>query len=325
MGLRIIKPGIADSIQDLGRYGYQQLGIPPGGVMDRIATVVANTLLGNKINEPVLEMHFPAAIILFETSMMIAITGADFGAEINGKEVLINQPILVPAKSELRFTKHKKGARVYLSVEEGFQTNRWLGSNSTAALVNKGGIEGRNLLKNDFIAFNNPEDLEIDSLTHLPWRASMAEFYYDHQIAFMAGAEYPLLEKISQTSMVSNQYSVSIKSNRMGYRLNGQALLLSHKIECLSSAVSFGTIQLLPNAQMIVLMADHQTTGGYPRIGHVASSSLPTLAQTAAGDLIQFELITRDEAENRYLQQQQNLQQLQNACNFRLQEYFKNE
>lgn len=325
MGLRIIKPGIADSIQDMGRYGYQQLGIPPGGVMDRIAATVANTLLGNKIDEPVLEMHFPAATILFQTSMMIALTGADFGAEINGNEVLINQPILVPARSELRFTKHKKGSRVYLSVEEGFQTSKWLGSNSTSILLHKGGQEGRNLIKNDLLEFNNREDLEIDTLTHLPWRASMAEFYADNLIAFMPGAEYPLLEKISQSGMVTNKFKVSTQSNRMGYRLEGQALLLSNKIECLSSAVSFGTIQLLPNAQMIVLMADHQTTGGYPRIGHVASSSLPTLAQVSVGESIQFELISFDEAETIFLQQQQNLQQLQNACNFRLQEYFRNE
>jgi antagonist of KipI len=325
MGLRIIKPGIADSIQDMGRYGFQQLGIPPGGVMDRIAATVANTLLGNKTDEPVLEMHFPAATILFETSMMIALTGADFGAEINGKEVLINQAILVPAKSELRFNKHKKGSKVYLSVEEGFLTSEWLGSNSTSVLLHKGGQEGRNLIKNDLLEFNNREDLEIDTLTHLPWRASMAEFYTDNLIAFMPGAEYHLLEKISQSGMVTNQFKISTHSNRMGYRLDGQALLLGNKKECLSSAVSFGTIQLLPNAQMIVLMADHQTTGGYPRIGHVASSSLPTLSQVSAGETIQFELITRDEAEVIYLQQQQNLQQLQNACNFRLQEYFKNE
>jgi antagonist of KipI len=181
------------------------------------------------------------------------------------------------------------------------------------------------LLKNDTLQFNNREDLEIDTLTHLPWRASMAEFYTDNQIDFMVGAEYALLEKISQTSMVTNQFKVSNQSNRMGYRLEGQALLLSSKKECLSSAVSFGTIQLLPNAQMIVLMADHQTTGGYPRIGHVASSSLPTLAQVSAGESISFELVTQDEAEAIFLQQQQNLQQLQNACNFRLQEYFKNE
>ena len=111
----------------------------------------------------------------------------------------------------------------------------------------------------------------------------------------------------------------------MGYRLEGQALLLSNKIECVSSAVSFGTIQLLPNAQMIVLMADHQTTGGYPKIGQVTTSSLPTLAQVSAGENISFELVTQEEAETIFLQQQQNLQQLQNACNFRLQEYFKNE
>jgi antagonist of KipI len=325
MGIRIIKSGIADSIQDMGRYGYQQLGIPPGGVMDQIAATVANTLIGNHITEPVLEMHFPAATILFEFSMMIALTGADFGAEINGKEVLINQPILVPSNSELRFTKNKKGSKVYLSVEEGFETNKWLGSSSTNFQIQKGGLEGRFLLKNDIIHFKNKEDLEIDTLTHLPWRASMAEFYTDNLIAFMVGPEYPLLEKISQTSMVTNEFKISNQSNRMGYRLEGQALLLSNKKECLSSAVSFGAIQLLPNAQMIVLMADHQTTGGYPRIGHVASSALPTLAQVSIGESIRFELISHEEAETIFLQQQQNLQQLQNACNFRLQEYFKNE
>lgn len=325
MGLRIIKSGIADSIQDMGRYGYQQLGIPPGGVMDRIAAAIANTLVGNQIGEPLLEMHFPAATIFFESSMMIALTGADFGAEINGKEVLINQPILVPSNAELRFTRHNKGSKVYLSVEEGFETNKWLGSSSTSFQTLNGGKEGRNLMKYDILHFKNKEDLEIDALTHLPWRASMAEFYTENQINFLVGAEYALLEKISQTSMVTNQFKVSNQSNRMGYRLEGQALLLSSKKECLSSAVSFGTIQLLPNAQMIVLMADHQTTGGYPRIGQVASSSLPTLAQVSAGETINFKLVTQEEAEAILLQQQQNLQQLQNACNFRLQEYFKNE
>jgi antagonist of KipI len=325
MGMRIIKSGIADSIQDIGRYGYQQLGIPPGGVMDRIAAAIANTLIGNQIGEPLLEMHFPAATILFESSMMIALTGADFGAEINGQEVLINQPILVPSNSELRFTKHKKGSKVYLSVEEGFETQNWKGSSSTSLQLKRGGIEGRNLLKNDILHFKNKEDLEIDTLMHLPWRASMAEFYTDNRIEFTPGAEYALLEKISQKSLVTNQFKIGNQSNRMGYRLEGQALLLSNKKECLSSAVSFGTIQLLPNAQMIVLMADHQTTGGYPRIGQVATSSLPTLAQVSVGESISFELITQEEAEAILLQQQQNLQQLQNACNFRLQEYFKNE
>ena len=325
MGIRIIKPGIADSIQDMGRYGYQQLGIPPGGVMDRIAATIANTLVGNQITEPVLEMHFPAATIFFETSMMIALTGADFAAEVNGFEILINQPILVPSNSELRFTKHKKGSKAYLSVEEGFETSSWLGSCSTSSQLHKGGIHGRNLIKNDFLAFKNQEDLEIDTLMHLPWRASMAEFYTNNQIHFIPGAEFPLLEKISQQGLVTNDFKITNQSNRMGYRLEGQALLLGDKKELLSTAVSFGTMQLLPNAQIIVLMADHQTTGGYPRIGQVATSSLPTLAQASAGEFISFISISQEEAESLFLQQQQNLQQLQNACNFRLQEYFKNE
>lgn len=325
MGIRIIKPGLSDSFQDCGRYGFQHLGIPPGGVMDEVAATVANALLGNASKEPVLEMHFPAATILFETSMMMSLAGADFGAQINGVDVAMHQAILVPAKAELRFIKHKKGARVYLAVEEGFKIDEWLGSYSTSVVVNRGGFCGRNLKKNDFIAFNNPEDLEIDTLTHLPWIASVGEFYTNNMIRFIAGNEYPVLEKISQKTINTKSFIISKQSNRMGYHLEGQALLLSEKMECLSSAVNFGTIQLLPNAQLIVLMADHQTTGGYPRVGHVATTSLPTLAQASVGDSIRFELETIEAAEANYLQQQQNLQQLVNACNFRLQEYFRNE
>jgi len=111
----------------------------------------------------------------------------------------------------------------------------------------------------------------------------------------------------------------------MGFRLEGQALLFSEPKECISSAVSFGTVQLLPSAQMIILMADHQTTGGYPKIAHVAGHCLPSLAQVSPGEFIRFDLISIEEAESILIQQQQDLQQLQNACNFKLQEYFKNE
>lgn len=325
MGMRIIKAGLSDSFQDMGRNGFQHLGIQPSGVMDTIAAATANALLGNSLSEPVLEMHFPAATMLFETSTMISLAGADFGAQINGIDIALHQAILVPAQTELRFTKHHKGARVYVAVEEGFKIEKWLGSYSTSFLVNQGGFYGRNLKKNDLIDFNNPEDLEIDTLTHLPWRASVSEFYTNNSISFIAGSEYHLLEKISQKTISTNPYKISKQSNRMGYRLEGQALLLSEKLACLSSAVNFGTIQLLPNAQLIVLMADHQTTGGYPRVGHVATTSLPSLAQASVGDYIQFELETIESAEINYLQQQQNLQQLVNACNFRLQEYFKND
>jgi len=139
-------------------------------------------------------------VIYFESSMLIALSGADFSPTINGVPIELNQPILVPAEAELRFVKHQKGARVYLAVEKGFHTEYWLNSGSTAFTVAKGGVAGRYLKQYDLIEFNHTEDLEIDELTHLPWRAGVAPFYSGNNIACIPGKEFPLLEKVSQQS-----------------------------------------------------------------------------------------------------------------------------
>ena len=154
MGITIIKAGIADTICDSGRFGYQHLGIPPGGAMDPIAFCVANALVGNDSNEGVIEMHYPASTIQFNTHSLIALTGANFGATIDGIAIPLHQPILIPANSILAFNKNISGARVYLSVAGGFVAEKWLGSYSTQLLVNKGGFHGRSLKKNDCIAFD---------------------------------------------------------------------------------------------------------------------------------------------------------------------------
>jgi antagonist of KipI len=116
MSLRIIKNGLLDTIQDGGRYGYQHLGINPGGVMDRIGMYAANVLAGNKPAEPVVEMHFPAAEILFEENSLIALAGADFSAVIDGRDIPSLHPVLVKKGSILQFRKRQTGARIYLSV-----------------------------------------------------------------------------------------------------------------------------------------------------------------------------------------------------------------
>jgi antagonist of KipI len=325
MGISILKAGIADSLQDQGRYGFQHLGIPPGGAMDPVAMLVSNALVGNQKNEAVIEMHFPCSIILFTSSALIALAGADFGAEIDGVAVELHQPILVPQNSELRFTKNKSGARVYLSVAGGFVAEEWLGSFSTMPLVQKGGFKGRNLATNDCLIFKKNQVEKIESLMALPWRANVAEFYFGNRIQCIAGAEATALNEEATINFKQAVFSIGIQSNRMGYRLNGPNLNTITQKEYLSSAVDFGTIQLLPNGQLIVLMADHQTTGGYPRIAHVSSTYFATLAQSPIGKQLEFEWMDIATAEKKLLEQQQNLQQLQNACNFRLQEYFSND
>ncbi len=322
MGIRIHKPGLLDTIQDAGRYGYQHWGINPGGVMDKIAMRVANMLVGNAAHEPVIEMHFPAAELVFEENALIALAGGDFGAMVNDQPVGVHHALLVAKGAVLRFTQHRSGTRLYLAVHGGFISDDWLGSHSTHLKVKAGGLQGRVLQKNDSIPLIKPVTLMNDQpCTVLPWQANVADLYSGNSFHFIPGAEYDRLDNASCEQLQNGSFIISRKSDRMGYRLQGASLHCTLSKEMISSAVTKGTMQLLPDGQLIILMADHQTTGGYPRIGHIISADTPSLSQAAPGQEIEFVQTDITTAETRLAEQERNLQQLQNACNFRLQEY----
>lgn len=324
MSIRIIKPGIMDTIQDGGLYGYQHLGINPGGAMDTIAMGMANAMVGNTFQEAVLEMHFPAAIILFEKDMMIALSGADGGAIINDQPISIDQPVIVDGGSVLRFTKMKKGARIYLAIQGGFDTGNWLGSQSTHLKLKTGGFNGGRLQKGDTLVFKKEFAYHFSgrgNAVALPWHINMEAFYLKSSVRFIAGREYNLLTNAAQQLLNTALFTIAPQSDRMGYRLSSAPLQLMHPCEMISSGVGKGTMQLLPNGQLIVLMADHQTSGGYPRAGCVISADIPSLAQMSAGHSFSFVQVSLTEAENIWYHQQMHLQQLQNACNFRLDQY----
>lgn len=325
MSLRIIKNGLLDTIQDMGRYGFQHLGINPGGVMDKLAIRVANALVGNEINEAVIEMHFPAAEMIFEETILIALSGADFSASIQGEWVPMFQPIMVQKGSQLSFKKKRKGARVYLSVQGGFVCNEWLNSKSTNLKVKSGGYRGRAFLKNDQLLFKQEPLYSFQNTIHpfeiLPWKANIAATKTENKFRFLPGGEYNQLQWNSMPVIERGIFSISRENDRMGYRLIGEGLLMNSTQEMISSAVTLGTLQLLPSGQLIILMADHQTTGGYPRIGHIISADISSLAQVQTGERLSFEKVTINQAENLLLQQEMNLLKIKNACNFRLDEY----
>ena len=329
MAIRILKPGLLDTIQDAGRYGYQHLGINPGGAMDIAAMHLANILVGNELNEAVLEMHFPAAEIVFEETAVIALGGADFGAEINGQALPVLHPVIVQKNTVLTFKKCQSGARIYLALKGGYTTQNWLQSNSSHLKAKAGGFEGRALKKNDKILFKQKNHFlfpvnEIGCKV-LHWTIHPDDFYLQGAVQFIPGAEYHALNKISQQKLETAGFTISQQSDRMGYRLKGDLLSLTSTREMISTAVPRGTMQLLPDGQMIILMADHQTTGGYPRIGHVITAGFAALAQMRAGEKLHFKKTTLKEAEDLLLIQERNLQQLQNACNFRLNEYLNSQ
>lgn len=325
MSLLIQKQGLSDTFQDLGRYGYQYLGVNPGGVMDSVAMRMANALVGNDPEEAVLEMHFPAAVILFEEPVLFSLSGADFSAVMSNQEIPIGHPVLVSTGSILQFRAKQKGARVYLAIQGGFQLSRWLNSCSTHLKTKTGGFQGRALQKNDRIFCKQQvtihKSLPDSGFVILPWQTNMHDFYRTGKLRFVAGEEYWLLQKSSRQKIEDHSFHISREADRMGYRIKGESLMLESPMEMISSAITRGTIQLLPDNQLIVLMADHQTIGGYPRIGHIISADFPTLAQLDSGDDFSLQQVTLSEAENVFYQLEMNLQLLQNACNFRLKEY----
>jgi antagonist of KipI len=323
MSIKIIKAGILDTIQDGGRFGYQHLGINPTGAMDIYSMQVANMLVGNDPKEAVIEMHFPAAAFLFTQPALIAIAGADLSATINGDEVPHHHAIIVGKNDVLQFHKPVSGARAYLAVAGGIEIKEWMNSCSTHLKAKAGGHEGRNLRKEDELFFRRSfTDCSKEVFTVLPWQADTKWTNDNKEIFVLPGHEWDRLTTGSKENFTMTSFVITQQSDRMGYRLNNIPLPVMKNEEVISTAVSFGTVQLLPDGKLIVLMADHQTTGGYPRVAHVISAHHSRLAQLKAGDKIHFHFTDQSTAEDLWMKQQQHLLQLQNACTFRLQEYF---
>jgi antagonist of KipI len=324
MSLVIIKPGIQDTIQDEGRYGYQHLGINPGGAMDLYAMQVANMLVGNNANEAVIEMHFPAGAILFTQPILIAIAGADFSASINGDPIPHLHPVLVGKNDVLQFHQPVYGARAYLAVSGGLDIEKWIGSYSTNLKAKYGGFKGRSLQKQDELFLKlSTSFLQIRENEYrvLPWGADNKWPGETNELFILPGREWDRLTAEAKENLLMTSFVITRQSDRMGYRLNNIPLPLLSNEEVISSAVNFGTVQLLPDGRLIILMADHQTTGGYPRVAHVITAHHSKLAQYKSGDKIYFRLTDQLTAEDLWIKQQQHLLQLQNACTFRLKEY----
>ncbi len=321
MSLSIIKPGVLDTIQDNGRPGFAKWGINPGGAMDVYASKVANMLVGNCAHEAVIEIHFPGPQILFEQNALIAITGADFSPTINDEILKPWQPVVVRRNTVLHFPKLQSGARCYIAVHGGICLKKWLNSYSTNLKAAAGGWFGRQLRKGDELSFKENTIYfagllnEAQNKRELPWQADSKKVYkHMHEILMIPGNEWNELTDSSKNIFLENNFIIHPSSDRMGYQLSGDSISLKNNFELISTGVSFGTVQLLPNGQMILLMADHQTTGGYPRIAHVISAHLPKLAQLRQSDCIHFIMTNIETAEKLLFEQQRDLQILQRSC-----------
>ncbi len=303
MSMIVLKPGMQSSFQDLGRVGYQQLGVPVTGVMDTRAHQLANLLVGNDTDQASLEITLTGPSLEFTEPCCIALTGADLSPTLNGQPLALNRPIVIRAHDTLVFGQRRMGTRAYMAIHGGFKLTQALGSNSTHMRCAIGGWQGRALKRGDRIGFNHP--LASQDLQGLAQELWSIKIYLPAALgpSLRARARMVTSEQFidftpaSQHALTSETFRISPDSERMGYRLQGPEIKLSKPRQMLSEAATFGTIQVPAGGQPIVLMADRQTTGGYPKIGYVASVDLPTLAQMGPGDTFNFEIITLEQAQ----------------------------
>lgn len=309
MGIRIIKPGLLTTLQDLGRYGYQKSGMAVSGAMDTLALKIGNLLLGNPVDEVGLECTLTGPVIVFEENQLIVITGGNLSPKIDVDTVEMWKPLYVPKGSTLSFGKAVGGCRSYLCVYGGFDVPEVLSSRSTYLRAGIGGWEGRALKANDLLPFKKNYN---GPFKKIGWSAGR-NIYPDlsvRSIRVIKGPEFEQFTPESISSFFNEAFSISSEADRMGYRLSGPSLQRHIAKEMLSAAVTFGTVQVPGQGTPIVLMADHQTTGGYPRIAQVISVDLTLLAQMQPGQQITFELITLEEAQALLLTREQQLKQL---------------
>jgi antagonist of KipI len=238
------------------------------------------------------------------------------------------QPVLVSKFSILQFYFNKTGARTYLAARGGFDIPEWFGSHSTNSKANAGGYKGRSLQKDDEMGICSQTDyssvLAKKEFHVFPWKADADwEERGDQEILVLPGNEWDRLTAESKEKFLQQSFTISNQSDRMGYRLSSDQLSMDTNAEMISSAVSFGTVQLLPDGQLTVLMADHQTSGGYPRIAHIISAHHSRIAQMRPGNAMHFAFTDLPTAHELYLKQQKHILQLEYACKFKLDALFK--
>lgn len=302
--LKVVRPGLMTTVQDLGRQGYQQYGMVVSGAMDPYALRVANLLVGNQQEEAGLEitMMGPELEILDDTVM--AICGADLSPTLEGVPIPAWKSFRVKKGQKIRFGAPKKGARAYLTVAGGFDVPVVMGSKSTYMKAAIGGVEGRPLQKRDVLSRGESHV----SLEKWVGRRLHPAYIPDYPAHFKArvvlGPDQDAFTESGIQTFLNETYEITTQADRMGYRLTGPKIQHVTGADILSDAIAPGTIQVPSGGEPIILLADRQTIGGYTRIGTVITVDIPFIAQMVPGNTIAFESVTVEEAQRLFVEQE---------------------
>ena len=278
--IKVLKEGLFTTIQDIGRFGYKNIGVPVSGAMDQTSAKLANLLLGNDESSAVLEMTLVGPTLEFMNDTYISITGADMNPSLNKQKVLQNKPLFVNKGDILYLSHSSNGMRSYLGIKGGFNSEKKLGSKS----FYRGITKREKLIKNDKIKFTK--------VTSSPMKMnkSINDFKINrkNKINVFKGPEFDLLDSNSKDIIFNTDFTIGI-NNRMGYNLVEP--IKNSISSIISSPVIPGTVQLTPSGRLIILCRDCQTSGGYPRVLQLDRSSIDSLSQKTIGETIKLKLV----------------------------------
>lgn len=296
--IKVVKPGLCTTVQDIGRIGFQQFGIPVSGVMDEYAFAVGNFLVESDKNNAVLEVPFLGPTLEFDFDISIAITGANLSPKINNQDVAMWKNITIKKGDVLSFGAIKNGARAYIAFAGEIDVPTINGSKSTLLKSKLGGFEGRQLKVGDVINIKNPRVVtkrNILASKYIPVYSNVEE------IKIVLGPQDDYFTEKGVETFLNSEYVITKDADRMGMRLVGEVIEHKDKADIISDAAVFGSIQVPGNGQPIILLADRQTTGGYTKIATVIKADLPKLSQMIPDGKIKFKKLNIEEAQAEYI------------------------
>ena len=311
--LKIIQPGMLSTIQDRGRYGYQRSGMPTAGAMDTFALRAANALLGNDDNAACIEATVLGPRIEILADTRIAVAGANVSPRLDGEPVPMWHAVPVSKGSRLEFRSPKDGMRAYLAVAGGIDVPLVMGSRATYMKAAIGGIEGRPLRAGDILntlASDTADPAILPAITD----EEAPTYGSNHELRVVLGPQRQAFTQEGIDTFLNSTYTVSINSDRMGYRLEGEPIEHTDGPDVISDGTPLGAIQVPGDGQPIILLADRGTTGGYTKIATVISPDLSKVAQAMPGHTITFRSVSIEEAQAAYRKQEDLLRSIRNAA-----------
>ena len=303
--IKIISAGMLSTVQDLGRFGVMKDGFTQSGAMDSYSMQIANRLCANEPNAPVIEMTMLGITARFMSERVFAVSGGRFEMTLNNEPIRTNKAYIAGQGDVLAIKGSKSGMRCYLAVNGGFDVPLFMGSASTNLKLGVGGFEGRRLKPNDEIKIKKAPMIDVTD-------REIDEFTYDDvvRVRVVLGPQDDMFTKTDLAFFTQQRYTVTPNLDRMGIRLNGIALRGKDTLDIISDGIVFGSVQITKSGMPIILMADHQTTGGYAKIATVISADLPKLAQLKPYNKVCFDVVDVKKAQDLAIKQKKYISNL---------------